>query len=410
MKLFRDQAESIHKSKAKINLWHGPVRSAKTVSQILRWIEYIAEDAPPAEAGSKLVMAGKTERTLRANILDPMKDYLGSEFNYSIGSHKADLFGEEIELYGANDERAEEKIRGITCRGAFGDEVSLWPESFFKQLQMRLSVEGAMGFYTTNPGAPKHYLKTDYIDKADTLGINEFYWPIENNVFLPKTYIEGLKQQFTGLYYKRFILGHWVQAEGAIYDFFEEKPPYVISSSNLPKAKLKYGAFDYGTQNAFAFGIFGVNPDTLPRIWLEREYYYSGREQNRQKTDGEYSRDLKEFIGKDKLVKIFGDPSAESFHTQLRRDGFFGVTDADNSVLDGIRTVARLLKNGEFAISDACKHSIEEFLGYVWDPKAAERGEDKPMKVNDHCVDFLRYFLHSMYGKEYLDYTKLTAW
>jgi hypothetical protein len=34
---------------------------------------------------------------------------------------------------------------------------------------------------------------------------------------------------------------------------------------------------------------------------------------------------------------------------------------------------------------------------YAWDSKAADRGEDKPVKKNDHCVDALRYAICSAF-------------
>jgi hypothetical protein len=88
---------------------------------------------------------------------------------------------------------------------------------------------------------------------------------------------------------------------------------------------------------------------------------------------------------------VFVDPSAASFIAQLWSDGWDGVRSADNAVEDGIRDVSNLIAADRFRVHDSCQGLIDEKVGYVWDPKAAERGEDKPMKVADHGPDAERY-------------------
>lgn len=399
------QKSSIKEAQARLNIWEGSIRASKTVGSIVRWIQYIGAECPK---NGIPFMVGKTERTLKNNILVPMKAQLGNSFTYSLGSHKANLFGRELELYGANDLRSEGKIRGITGAGAYCDEITLYPESFFKQVLGRCSVDRAKIFGTTNTDSPYHYLKKDYLDRAGELDLKSFHFQLEDNPFLPKSYIESIKKEYTGLYFKRFILGLWVSAEGAIYDFFEEKEPYLIKE--LPDATQYFVSIDYGTQNPTGFGLFGYNPSSMPKVWLEDLYYYSGRDSQRQKTDSEYSADLKEFLGKKKPWKIYVDPSASSFITQLKSDGFTQIETADNAVLDGIRTMAKMLKSGEFAVYYRLEKFIEEIQGYVWDTKASGKGEDKPLKVNDHVMDLCRYLLHSRFGKRILDYSKLNRW
>jgi len=205
-------------------------------------------------------------------------------------------------------------------------------------------------------------------------------------------------------------LGLWVQAEGAIFDFYEDAEPFIIPRKKLPTAKYYEAAIDYGTNNAFTCGLFGINNETKPKIWLERVYWWDGREKNQQKTDLEYCEDLKEFFGTDIPRTIWVDPSAASFKVQAKRSGIIGIRDADNDVMNGIMTHSRMLKSGEFAICEECEHDRREYQSYVWDPKAQKRGEDKPLKENDHGMDRTRYMLHSRYGQEMIDYSKLTAW
>jgi len=394
---------------ARCNIAHGSVRSGKTVGLNLKFIEEIGETGKVK--GAHHIMIGRTERTLAGNVLDPIQDYLGKRnFNYSTGTHMAYMFGVPIQLYGASDIRAEGKIRGLTGCKALGDEMTIWPKGFMNMLMTRLSVEDSRFHGSTNPDSPYHEIKTNYIDKAGVNDLKEFHFALEDNPFLPKKYVQNLKKEFSGLFYKRFIMGEWVLAEGSIFDFFEEKEPYVFKKGKLPKAKWYTAGIDYGTSNAFVCVLVGHNPDATPSCWAEKEYYYSGRDSNKQKTDLEYCEDLKEFFGEIRPRKIIVDPSATSFKVQASRSGLMGITDADNDVLNGIATHSRMLKNGDFSVSDECGNSIREYMSYVWDEKAQDKGEDKPKKQNDHAMDAIRYALHTQFGQDYLDYSKLVTW
>ena len=152
-------------------------------------------------------------------------------------------------------------------------------------------------------------------------------------------------------------------------------------------ATRRYIAIDYGTSNATAFlDIY----DDGQHIWVLREYYYSGRDKMRQKTDSEYADDLIAFGGDEVIFNIL-DPSALSFKTELRKRGL-RVKDADNEVLDGIRMTATLFATGKLLIHERCTNLIAELQGYIWDDKAQQRGVEQPVKVNDHACDALRYF------------------
>jgi PBSX family phage terminase large subunit len=365
---------------------------------MIKWIRYSAF-APKGH----LPMIGKTERTLEVNILEEMGDLLGDAFTYSMGSHKGYIFDREVLFYGANDKKAVGKIQGMTAAGAYGDEITLWPIEFFKMLLSRMSIDDAQLFGTMNPDAPMHPMKKEFLDRQDELDLAAFHFVLDDNPGLSKAYKDALKKEYVGLWFKRFILGLWVLAEGAVYDFFTDSWPYVIKTT--PEAKFHVAGIDYGTQNPFCCLLFGVNPNTRPKIWAEKEYWYCGREQQSQKTDQEYAKDIKLFFGGIKPRRIYIDPSATSFKVQCKREKIYGLRDANNEVLPGIRTQARMLKSGEYAIHERCKHTREEYGAYVWDEKAQIRGEDKPKKEHDHSKDSERYPLHTMYGEGHIDYS-----
>jgi PBSX family phage terminase large subunit len=392
-------------SDKRANIIVGSVRSGKTIVNIHRWSTYIGREAPKGD----LLIIGKTGRAIYRNIVRPMEDLYGDEVQYFPGKGELSMFGRTHFIVGANDERSEGIIRGMTAAGALGDEVTLWPESFYTMLMSRLSVANAKLFGSTNTDNPRHWFKKKYVDRAHLLNMRMFKFLIDDNEFLDPQFVKDIKKEYVGLWYKRYIKSEWSVAEGAVYDFFDESL-HTLPRNRLPKADYYIVAMDYGTGNPTCFLLFGVNKSSHPKIWCEKEFYYDSKKEERQKTDGEYSVDYKKWIGKIPVRSIYVDPSAASFKAQLKADGVFNVKDADNTVIDGIRVQASMLKNGDYAICDECVNVIEDYSGYIWDNKAQLRGEDKPLKQNDHTKDPERYALYTEFGSPGLDYEKATEW
>lgn len=393
------QLTSYRKATARINLWEGSVRSSKTVSSLLAWL-WFTRNGP---AGN-LLMVGRTERTLRRNVIDPLVEMLGdTRCRYVAGSGELHLLGRKVYIAGANDETAQEKIRGLTLIGAYVDEVSTVPESFWTMLSSRLSLAGAKLFGTTNPDSPGHWLKKKWLDRGrlhvtgdgtvrhhddeDTLDLARFSFRLTDNPHLPEDYLAALDREHVGLWRRRLILGEWVIAEGAIYDMYD---PVRHVITDLPKLDRTVAVgIDYGTRNPFA--ALELALDTTGRLVVSREYRHDPSTARRQLTDADFSARLGQWYAEHQPQWTVVDPSAASFKLQLHRDGVRSVVDADNTVLDGIRLVSSLLGNGQLVIHESCTGLIDELPGYSWDDKAAERGEDKPVKVDDHSCDALRY-------------------
>ena len=305
-------------------------------------------------------------------------------------SSQMNILGRTVHLVGANDERAQRRIQGATLAVAYCDELTLLPQGFFKMLLSRLSVPGAQLFGTTNPDSPFHWLKTDFLSRTD-LDMQVFKFKLEDNPSLTMEYINNLKKEYSGLWYKRYIDGEWVLAEGTVYDFFDEED-HVIDNPPGPAEYYVIG-IDYGTSNPTTFSLIGYNKKLWPNLWLEKEYYYDSRAKGRQKTDTEYVEDLKKFIAGKVVRCIYIDPSAASFKLECIRQGIGGVLDADNDVLNGIRFKGKLISNGTYKICRCCSNTIREFQTYRWDEKISLKGEDKPIKEFDHCMDGSRYAL-----------------
>lgn len=375
---------------SRINIAEGSVRSGKSFVLLLRFLEEL-KSGPLGQ----YVICGKSERTVLHNIIEPLQEITGGIIRYNRGLGEFNIFGKKVYVVGANDERAEGKIRGSTFSGALVDEISIIPETFFRMLLSRLSVPGSKLFGSTNPDSPYHWLKTDFLDRASELDITIHKFRLSDNPSLTKSYIDSLTKEYQGLWNKRFILGEWVLAEGAVYDMFDDKR-HVLAH---PRTYAKYYVVgvDYGTANCFSAVMIGFNDSVRPYLWVEKEYYWDAKKEGFQKTDSEYCQDIHRLFGPYSPKLYYIDPSAASFEVECKRNKM-PTTQAKNDVLDGIRYVSSLLSNGDLAICKDCVNLRKEIESYVWDPKSVKLGEDKPLKQKDHALDGMRYALYSHFG------------
>ena len=378
----------------------GAIRSGKTVSMSLSFVMW----AMSSFDGQNFVMCGKTIGSFRRNVLFWLKLMLRSR-GYSITDHRADNLlvvrknGKEnyFYIFGGKDERSQDLIQGITLAGVFFDEVALMPESFVNQATGRCSVKGSKFWFNCNPDGPYHWFKVNWIDKCKEKNILYLHFTMDDNLSLAEDIKKRYRSMYTGVFFKRYILGLWAVAEGIIYDMFskEEHTKDIKEFFRILINGNRYVSCDYGTQNATVFLLWNKGRDG--KWYCIREYYYSGRDKAKQKTDSEYADDLKEWLEGIQIKAIIVDPSAASFIAELRKRGY-KVLKAKNDVLDGIRLVGTLLNLEQLVFASSCKETIKEFASYVWDEKALERGEDKPTKQHDHCLDACRYFVSTILG------------
>ena len=378
-KFSKKALDFIKNSNAWLNIAYGSVRSTKTINCSVRWLDYVMTGPE-----GTLIIVGKTRTSLQRNVLDDLQSICGAGFKWiSKTDGLCSIYNRRVYCVGANDERSEEKIRGATFAGAYCDEVSLYPESFFNQLLARCSIAGAQLFCNTNPDSPYHWFNTRYIENVAITNKKVWHFVLDDNLNLDETYKTNLKSAYSGLWYKRMILGLWVMAEGVIYDMFNE----THVSGQIPNAvDVECVACDYGTGNPTVFLHMARSNGVIHAL---DEYYYDSRAVGRQKTDGEYADDLLTFLNGRKMP-IVVDPSAASFIAELRKRGL-PVERAKNDVLDGIRIVGQRLTQHKYFINQKCKNTIQEKYSYVWDAKAQLKGIDQPLKQNDHASDAERY-------------------
>lgn len=352
-------------------------------------------------------MIGRTRDSVWRNMIAPLQNdalfgHLSNQVVGNYGAPTVKILGRVVHVMGASDAKAERVLRGMTVSGAMVDEVTTIPEEFFTQLLGRMSVKDAQLFGTTNPDGPAHWLKKKFLDRigSPVNGLNDWtrwHFTIDDNATLEPEYVASIKSEYSGLFYKRFIEGLWVAAEGAVFDFWDEDT-YVVPWASLPPMQRLYGVgIDYGTTHATSAIILGLGVDGV--LYFVDEWRYEALDKTVALNDAKLSAAIRDWLAGELMPHpsalkpewVIVDPAAASLKVMLRDFGINNVIDADNEVLYGIRTMSSLFTQGLLKVSDRCQGLINEMPGYVWDPKATERGEDKPLKVADDSIDPARY-------------------
>lgn len=369
----------------------GAVRSGKTVVMAMSFLIWAMEHF----SGCNFGICGKTITNAERNILKPLQQIEGIPYvlSYKLSNRCLTVRcgGREnyFYLFGGKDESSYMLIQGITLAGVMFDEVALMPQSFVDQAVARtLSYKNAKLWFNCNPESSNHWFYKGWIEN-NPKGAKHIHFLMSDNPILGSDEIERANKMFSGVFYDRYILGKWVAADGLIYDMFHPEVHIKdISSMQFDRYCI---SVDYGTQNPAVFLLFGRNAGKWYGV---KEYYYSGRDKQKQKTDSEYADDMALFVGELAYDRIIVDPSAASFIAELKKRGF-RVKKGKNDVVDGIRFTGSLFAQGELFIGEGMKQTIAELKSYVWDSKSAEKGEDKPVKENDHCMDAMRYFTYT---------------
>ncbi len=368
----------------------GAVRSGKTSLMAVAFIDWAMREF----SGQRFGLCGKTVDSCSKNLVVPYISLSYAKERYTMRWRRADKVLEVrlgavtnyFEVFGGKDESSFTLIQGRTLAGVLLDEVALMPRSFVEQALTRCSVDGAKLWFSCNPESPQHWFYTEWIRRHRERNALYLHFEMTDNPGLSAKTIERYQTMFTGVFYDRYIRGLWVLAEGLVYDFFGEGQ----IADEVPGKGEYYISCDYGTLNPFSAGLWCWDGKMATRV---REYYYSGRENQRNKTDEEYYTELEALAGDLSVRAVVVDPSAASFIETIRRHGRFKVRKAHNEVVSGIMTTARMLRDGTVKVHRSCKDAIREFGLYRWHEKSTA---DKPNKQNDHAMDDIRYFCQTI--------------
>ena len=376
----------------------GAIRSGKTSWMSLSFVLW----AMSSYDGKNFAICSKSVGAAERNIIRPLMSvkYLRKNFevSYRRSTHEMIVRRGRKEnrfyVFGGRDESSASLIQGLTLAGVLLDEVALMPRSFVEQALARCSVNGSKMWFNCNPEGPKHWFRQEWILNPDEKKALYLHFTLDDNPGLSDEIKARYKSMYAGIFYKRFILGQWALADGVIYDMLDENENFYRPGeepADMRWVSNRTIACDYGTTNPCVFLDILDDRET---IRIDREYRWDSRKEYRQKTDKEYADDLASFMGKNQCT-VLVDPSAASFIAELKSRGFL-VKAANNNVLDGIRKTATLIQQRVIKISTECTGLHEELSSYMWDTKASQYGEEKPIKEMDHAPDALRYYVNSL--------------
>lgn len=389
----------------------GSIRAGKTISMAVSFILW----AMSCFDHQNFAMCGKTVGAFRRNVWNWLKPVIlvrgykveESRTQNAIvinnGKHTNYFY-----IFGGRDESSQDLIQGMTLAGLYCDEVALMPESFVNQATGRCSVAGAKMWFNCNPESPMHWFLKNWIEKKEEKKLLHLHFTMDDNPSLSEEIRERYRSTYTGVFYERFILGLWVMAQGAIYKdawsddlyFDKTKLEAIYQAKTMYR---RYISIDYGTVNPMAFLDVFDDGDTL---WITREYYWNSREAGKyEKDNSQYGDDLMAFIQEIDYppAAVIIDPSAAGFKVEMRNRGLRAkdtveTVNADNSVLEGIRAVNRMLTRKKIRIyKEGCPMLVKEMTSYAWDEKFIQQhGKERPLKVNDHACDALRYLVQTV--------------
>lgn len=406
-----------------LNVWEGAIRSGKTVFALSAFALYV-EQSPETE----FLLSGRTVSTAEKNLIFGDFGLLsllpGSTYG-RVGESRAvkltvrrglTIVRKTIFVMGAADIRAYMALRGQSYAGWMADEINMHDKEFVSEALRRTAVsKDRVHIWTLNPDNPRHWIYTDYLDRYDAMSKEEkkalggYHWwhftPRDNPIMSDEQYASLCLQFPQDSYlYQRYILGLRAIAEGLVYprdvsDLFEDfDPQETYTDPRTGKVKrlidIRYCAIDFGQDHPTVM-IFGGCVGNNKQDWrMVREYYDKGSD----RTTYDYYKDFLKIcdeLGVDpKKICVAIDPAAKVLRTEFLNRGL-DVIRAENDVLPGIAYVRTLLYSRRVRFHSSMVHLRGEFPTYAWDVAASNRGEDKPVKIDDDCVDAFRYFCYT---------------
>jgi PBSX family phage terminase large subunit len=337
-------------------------------------------------SGESFILAGKTMGALKKNVIRPMlqmSEAWGWPYNYirSGTDARIEVGGNTYYLYGANTEASQDTLQGLTAAGAYADEAALFPKSFIDQMIARCSVDGWKIWMNCNPAGPHHFIPEEYLQpkEAKKKKVYHLHFTMDDNLSISPKRKEEYKNAWPhgSVFYKRFILGLWVAADGLIYQHFvDNQKKYLIGSEWLEDNEIIYATIgvDFGgTKSAHSFTLTGFTKGFKQVVILE-EYYRKKRINPKQLQD-----DFIDFVRraktKYKVYEAYCDSAEQTLIAGLESACIQAhvAIDIKNAIKgpinDRIAFYNSLIAQERWKIMKHCKHIIEAFEQAVYDDK-----------------------------------------
>lgn len=389
----------------------GAIRSGKTFSQLISWHIFLEGFAINRV---KCLISGRTYPSVKSNIIDDYMAFIEmineeKYYEYIEGRNPRLVYtpkGIECRVVGANDDAAEEKVRGATFQGWLADELTLHPESFVTHAVGRCSAGKRFKLLTCNPEGPGHYIKKNYINKIESgeLKGKVFYFGLEDNPSLDEEYKNEIKKTYSGAFYERFILGRWCMASGVVYECFS-RSKNIINDYTAPFDVNYVLGIDWGYNNPTAVLLIVVDSDenytVIDEIYVKKQLIDNSFIKL-MKEKGWF--ELKRDIYSTDIDAAYCDSNRPENIVLLSELAPFAVIGADKkpgSVLDGIQIVHQLFNTGRLKIHSKCVNLINEIENYRWKENKNQDKKDEPEKKDDHLCDALRYAIYTTITKRF---------
>ena len=387
----------------------GAIRSGKTVSMALSFVMWSMETFSQQNFG----LCGKTIGSFRRNVLAVLKLMLFSG-GYKFKDHRADNLLEVTKngvtnfyyIFGGKDERSQDLIQGITLAGVLFDEVALMPESFVNQATGRCSVEGSKFWFNCNPQAPAHFFKKEWIDRAEERNLLYLHFTMDDNLSLSEKMKARYRMQYSGVFFKRYILGLWVAAEGVIYDLFaDEEERFILREEDVPEIRYAVIGVDFGgTGSAHSFTLTGFTNDWS--VVVLDEYYHNNKTHGRLSPE-RLTADFVDFVKRAKAKYRVYEAYCDSAEQTLIEG--FAVAAAKNHLGIDVRNAVKgpindriafynsIMAQDRFRVAAHCTALISALKNAVYsgkDPTKDERLDDGTVNVDS--LDSLEYSTETM--------------
>lgn len=380
----------------------GAIRSGKSVAMSLGFVVWAMSEFEACN----FAMCGKTIGSFRRNVLFWLKLMLRSR-GYSVSEQRTEnlvvVRRGNIENYfyvfGGKDERSQDLIQGITLAGVFFDEVALMPESFVNQATGRCSVDGSKFWFNCNPGSPAHWFKTGWIDKRADKRLLYLHFTMDDNLSLSEAVKERYRGMYTGVFFKRYILGEWKSADGVIYRQFADDPERFILDEVPADIIIGTMGLDFGGNgSAHAGCLVGITRGYRSIVILD-EYY------RKEVIDpGTLTDDVCGFVQRSqaqcRATSIWCDSAETTLIKGIRTEVFVRHIPVEvrnarkGEIIDRIRLCDMLMSQGRLFIMRRCRHTIAALSEAVWDSKSPTK--DRRLddgSTNIDSLDALEYAL-----------------
>nr|DAJ73701.1 MAG TPA: large terminase [Caudoviricetes sp.] len=380
----------------------GAIRSGKSVAMSLSFVIWAMSEFEACN----FAMCGKTIGSFRRNVLFWLKLMLRSR-GYSVSEQRTENLviarrgsvENYFYVFGGKDERSQDLIQGITLAGVFFDEVALMPESFVNQATGRCSVDGSKFWFNCNPGSPAHWFKTGWIDKRADKRLLYLHFTMDDNLSLTEAVKERYRGMYTGVFFKRYILGEWKSADGVIYRQFADDPERFILDEVPADIIIGTMGLDFGGNGSAHAGCLVGITRGYRSIVILGEYY------RKEVIDpGTLTDDVCGFVQRSqaqvRATSIWCDSAETTLIKGIRTEVFarhipVEVRNAHKGeIIDRIRLCDMLMSQGRFFIMRRCRHTIAALSEAVWDGKSPTK--DKRLddgSTNIDSLDALEYAL-----------------